>query len=306
MSKKRTTTAYQEKTMQSEIPSYLKEFRQHLVARGLSMNTRNAYIRDLLLASHHQPKPINEWQEHDIRAYMDSLQGVHSRSTQSRILASFRQFFAWQIESNKRDDDPIETIKNPKNGRPLPKVMSEEEVDRLLDCFDDSLLGIRDRAMFEVLYASGVRVSELVGLTLAEVNLNSGWLSVTGKGDKIRLLPLGEHALKSLNNYLAIRSDFLVGRSDCQAVFLSEQGGFMTRHNFWHLVKKYANLAGIQKDISPHTLRHAFATHLVNHGADLRSVQLLLGHRDLSTTQIYTYVATARLKQLHHEHHPRG
>lgn len=306
MSKKRTATPYQEKALAHDTPQYLDNFRQHLLARGLSMHTRNAYVRDLWLATHFQPKPLTDWQEYDIRHYMDSLQGVQSYSTQSRILASFRQFFAWQCASGARDDDPCENLKNPKNGRPLPKILSESEVDKLLNAFDNSTLGIRDRAMFEVLYACGLRVSELVGLTLDSLNLSAGWLSVTGKGNKTRLLPLGEHANNSLTAYLEIRPQLLLGRGDCQAVFLSEQGGFMTRHNFWHLVKKYAKLTNIQKDISPHTLRHAFATHLVNHGADLRSVQLLLGHRDLSTTQIYTYVATARLQQLHSEHHPRA
>lgn len=160
--------------------------------------------------------------------------------------------------------------------------------------------------MLEVMYACGLRVSELVNLSLEQVNLNAGWLQITGKGNKTRLIPLGEYAQNALQDYLIRRGELLSGKSDCQAVFLTEQGGYMTRHNFWHMIKKYAILADINTDISPHTLRHAFATHLVNHGADLRSVQLLLGHSDLSTTQIYTHVATARLQTLHAEHHPRG
>lgn len=306
MSKKRTTTPYQEKALTGNDPSYLQEFRQHLLARGLSMNTRNAYLRDLRLASAYQDKPLTDWQAYDIHNYLATLQGVQTKSTQSRVLASFRQFFLWLIYANKREDNPAEDIKNPTNARPIPKVMSEDEVDRLLGNFDDSSLGVRDRAMFEMMYACGLRVSELVGLTLDNLNLNAGWLSIVGKGNKQRLVPMGEAAKNTLIAYLDIRPKFLGNHNDCQAVFLSEQGGFMTRHNFWHLVKKYATLADIQKNISPHTLRHAFATHLVNHGADLRSVQLLLGHKDLSTTQIYTYVANTRLKQLHSEHHPRA
>lgn len=306
MSKKRTTTPYQEKALTGNDPEYLQAFRQHLLARGLSMHTRNGYLRDLRRANDFQDKPLPDWESHDIVSYLSYLQTDTTKSTQSRALSSLRQFFLWRVDYHFREDDPCEDIKNPHTPRPIPKVMSENEVDKLLGSFDGSTLGIRDRAMFEVLYACGLRVSELVGLTLDSLNLTAGWITVTGKGNKTRLVPLGEVAQKSLANYLAIRKHLLDNRSDCQAVFLSEQGGFMTRHNFWHLVKKYATLAGIQKDISPHTLRHAFATHLVNHGADLRSVQLLLGHKDLSTTQIYTFVANTRLQQLHGEHHPRA
>lgn len=197
-------------------------------------------------------------------------------------------------------------------GCALPKDLSESDVDALLASPDTSTpLGMRDQAMFEVLYACGLRVSELIHLSLSEVNLNAGWLQVTGKGDKTRLIPLGEVAIDVLTDYLTLARPQLCimknGReSRCQAVFLTQQGGYMTRQNFWYVIKRYAKQAGIDSEISPHTLRHAFATHLLNHGADLRSVQMLLGHSDLSTTQIYTHVATARLQQLHQQHHPRA
>lgn len=310
MSKTRATSAHSAKAeLHQDDPIYLIEFRQEMTARGLSMHTKNAYARDLRLCIQRSTKPLPIWQEHDVVSYLASLQsdGVSSR-TVARTLASLRQFFAWQVTSGARDDNPCTKAAQPKVKKPLPKTLSEDEVTQILNAPDTSeLLGMRDKAMLEVLYACGLRVSELVGLEFFEVNLNAGWLQITGKGDKTRLVPLGEHAKTALMAYLAVRSQFIpIGKKDCQAVFLTEQGGYMTRHNFWHLIKKYAATAGIYKNISPHTLRHAFATHLVNHGADLRSVQMLLGHKDLSTTQIYTHIATARLQALHEQHHPRG
>lgn len=290
-------------------PPFLTEFRIAMLARGLATRTRNAYIRDLRLCMQSTDKPLNTWQEHDVVACLHYLT-AHDKSprTQARMLASLRQFFLWQITDGLREDNPTEQIKNPKIGKPLPKTLSEDDVTRLLDSPDtESILGLRDKAMLEVMYACGLRVSELVNLSLDELNLQAGWLQITGKGNKMRLVPLGEYALNALNAYLSRRGELKpVGKADCQAVFLTEQGGYMTRHNFWHLIKKYTLLAGVSVSVSPHTLRHAFATHLLNHGADLRSVQLLLGHSDLSTTQIYTHVATARLQSLHEQHHPRG
>lgn len=289
-------------------PEYLAKFRAFLLSRGLSTATRNAYAQDirLCLTLHHAP--LTSYQPSDVQNLLEKLhkQGKSPRSV-ARMIATLRQFFLWQIEIQERDDNPCAKIKPPKTIKSLPKSLSETEVNNLLNAPDISTtLGIRDKAMLEVLYACGLRVSELVNLSLDQLNLNSGWLSITGKGNKTRLVPLGEFAITALESYLAIRGGLLLGKKDCQAVFLSEQGGYMTRHNFWHLIKKYALISGINQPISPHTLRHAFATHLVNHGADLRSVQLLLGHSDLSTTQIYTHVATARLQQLHATHHPRG
>lgn len=289
-------------------PVYLTEFRTAMLARGLSVRTRNAYIRDLRLCMATTDKPLTTWDKADVYHCLESAQsqGKNPR-TISRMLASLRQFFLWQIGNEVRLDNPCQDIKNPKVIKSLPKTLSEADITRLLDTPNVATVrGLRDKAMLEVMYACGLRVSELVNLSLEQVNLNAGWLQITGKGNKTRLIPLGEYAQNALQDYLIRRGKLLSGKSDCQAVFLTEQGGYMTRHNFWHMIKKYAILADINTDISPHTLRHAFATHLVNHGADLRSVQLLLGHSDLSTTQIYTHVATARLQTLHQEHHPRG
>ncbi|MDO5650667.1 MAG: site-specific tyrosine recombinase XerD [Moraxella sp.] len=287
-------------------PSYLDEFRQVLMTRGLSIRTRNAYLSDLRRCLALSNKPLPLWENVDVLALLAQLSTQATARSQARCLASLRQFFLWQIECEARLDNPCQDIKIPKQAKTLPKTLSMTDVEALLSAPNDSVLGVRDKAMLEVLYACGLRVSELVNLSLDELNLNAGWLRITGKGGKTRLVPLGDYASDALGQYLGRRGEFLVHKSDCQAVFLTAQGGYMTRHNFWHIIKKYARLAGITADISPHTLRHAFATHLVNHGADLRSVQLLLGHSSLSTTQIYTHVATARLQALHAEHHPRG
>ena len=308
MSKTRATAPRAEKAIaHDDDPAYLLAFRNHLLARGLSMNTRNAYLRDLRACLIHG-KPLTDWQTQDVRTHLSYLQSTDaSRGTIARRLASMRQFFLWQVGLGERDDDPCQDIQLARATR-LPKTLSEAEITALLCAPDVSTtLGLRDKAMFEVLYACGLRVSELVTLEFAALNLNAGWLSVTGKGGKTRLVPLGDYACEALTAYLAVRPLLIPAtKTDCQAIFLTEQGGYMTRHNFWHLIKKYAALAGITQSISPHTLRHAFATHLVNYGADLRSVQLLLGHKDLSTTQIYTHVADARLQALHEAHHPRG
>lgn len=289
-------------------PEFLVKFRNALLAEGLSIATRNSYTQDLRWCVKNSPVPLPHWQdEHAQECLLIAKNQGKSVRSQARLLASLRRFFAWQVETGLTTHNPCEQIPSPKLGKSLPKTLSENDVSALLNAPDTAtLLGLRDKAMLEVLYACGLRVSELVNLSLDAVNLDAGWLRITGKGNKTRLVPLGEYAVLALENYLAIRTSLLSAKKDCQAVFLSEQGGYMTRHNFWHLIKKYALLANINSDISPHTLRHAFATHLVNHGADLRSVQLLLGHSDLSTTQIYTHIATARLQNLHATHHPRG
>lgn len=292
-------------------PIYLTEFRQAMLARGLATQTRNAYVRDLRTCELTANTALTRWQDSDVLHCLSVLatDGKTPR-TQARMLSSLRQFYLWMIASNLREDNPCERIKTPKLGRPLPKDLSESDVEKLLGSPDTSTaLGLRDKAMLEVLYACGLRVSELINLSLEQVNLNAGWLQITGKGNKTRLVPLGEYGTEALEDYLTYGRGDLIAHlkaGDCQAVFLTAQGGYMTRQNFWYLIKKHAKTAGIEKDLSPHTLRHAFATHLINHGADLRSVQLLLGHSDLSTTQIYTHVATARLQKLHAEHHPRG
>ncbi len=293
--------------VQDDDPPYLAAFRATLVARGLSTATRNSYSQDIRQCIA-LGGDIRAWRADDVNDCLANLQkqGKSPRSI-ARVLASLRQFYLWQIDAGMREDSPCANLKAPKLPKALPKSLSEDEVAMLLAAPDVStVLGLRDKAMLEVLYACGLRVSELVGLSLHELNLRAGWLSITGKGNKTRLVPLGDYAAAALSAYLSVRGGLLVGKADCQAVFVTEQGGYMTRHNFWHMIKKYALMAGITAPISPHTLRHAFATHLVNHGADLRSVQLLLGHSDLSTTQIYTHVATARLQRLHEQHHPRG
>ncbi|OOS03586.1 integrase/recombinase XerD [Moraxella cuniculi DSM 21768] len=289
-------------------PDYLSQFRAAMLAKGLSTATRNAYSQDLRLCIRLSDTPVASWEAGELKAHLSKLRQLNlSERSIARSLASLRQFFLWQIETGVRTDNPCQGIKPPKLGKSLPKTLSEQDVNALLNAADTTTdRGLRDKAMLEVLYACGLRVSELVGLSLENLNLNAGWLSVVGKGGKARLVPLGEYAQAALAAYLQVRANFLLGKKDCQAVFLTEQGGYMTRHNFWHIIKKYALSAGISTAISPHTLRHAFATHLVNHGADLRSVQLLLGHSDLSTTQIYTHVASTRLQQLHAAHHPRG
>ena len=286
-------------------PEFLSQFRQAMLAKGLAVNTRNAYASDLRHAISASSIPLTDWQSSDVEAYIATNHDKSPRS-QARILSSLRQFFGWQVASGLRAESPIDDFGTPKQPKFLPKTLTHRDVEALLAAPDDSLLGLRDKAMLELLYACGLRVSELVGLNLSMLNLNTGWIHITGKGNKMRLVPLGDHARDALIHYLRVRSDLLADKSDCQALFLTVQGGYMTRHNFWHLIKKYARSADIQASISPHTLRHAFATHLLDHGADLRSVQLLLGHSDLSTTQIYTHVATARLQALHAKHHPRN
>lgn len=314
MSRTRANRPRQPKALSlNDEPEYLRKFRQELLARGLSTHTRNAYIRDLVTCQATSTLDLPYWQAINV---MDCLslfsQQNRKPRTQARMLSSLKQFFLWQIMSGQREYNPCEHIKSPKLGRSLPKDLSESDVDALLASPDvHTTLGLRDQAMFEVLYACGLRVSELIHLSLGEVNLNAGWLQITGKGDKSRLVPLGEVAINTLTQYLSTaRPELAMDKrghtSTCQAVFLTQQGGYMTRQNFWYGIKRYAKEAGIDSEISPHTLRHAFATHLLNHGADLRSVQMLLGHSDLSTTQIYTHVATARLQQLHNEHHPRA
>ncbi|HEY0634819.1 MAG TPA: site-specific tyrosine recombinase XerD [Gammaproteobacteria bacterium] len=236
-----------------------------------------------------------------------SREGARPRTT-ARLLSSLRRFYRYLIRERVREDDPSARVESPKLGRPLPKSLSEEEVEALLDAPDSrSALGLRDRAMLEVLYATGLRVSELVGLTLGQINLQQGGVKVIGKGRKERLVPLGEVAVEWLERYLRESRPLLLGREGISdALFPSRRGTAMTRQAFWQHIKRYAVVAGITKTLSPHTLRHAFATHLLNHGADLRVVQLLLGHSSLSTTQIYTHVARERLKALHAAHHPRG
>ncbi|MEC9259975.1 MAG: site-specific tyrosine recombinase XerD, partial [Pseudomonadota bacterium] len=231
--------------------------------------------------------------------------GLSARSTQ-RNISAMRQFYRYLVTDNQRKDNPVSQLAIPKAAKKLPGTLSEADVEALLDAPEtEEPIECRDKCMLEVLYATGLRVSELIGLRLSEVSLQQGLVRVMGKGNKERLVPLGENALDALQDYLhSARPQLLKHQTD--VVFVSNRGVQMTRQTFWHRIKHYAVKAGIGTELSPHTLRHAFATHLLNHGADLRVVQMLLGHSDLSTTQIYTHVATERLQNLITEHHPRG
>lgn len=279
---------------------------------GLSKNTLESYRRDLrqfaAWLDKHGTVGLLAASKADLLGYLAHRMTTGTKATSSaRLLSSLKRFYRYGIRSGKLDVDPTLTIDAPMLPRGLPKTLSEADVDALLEAPDDQIpLGLRDRAMLETLYATGLRVSELVGLSVAQVSLDAGVVRVMGKGAKERLVPLGEEALVWISRYIDEgRAEILAGRTS-EALFVTTRGGAMTRQAFWYLIKRYAFRAGIVKAISPHVLRHAFATHLINHGADLRVVQMLLGHSDISTTQIYTHVARERLKQLHARHHPRG
>ncbi len=279
---------------------------------GLSNHTLDAYRRDLGGFSHWLNekcglKLINA-RRSDVQSYLGARvqQGASPRTT-ARLLSSMRRFYRYTLREGLRQDEPTQDIDAPRIGRPLPDSLSEEQVSNLLNAPDTSKpRGLRDRAMLELLYATGLRVSELVNLEMHQLNLQSDVVRIIGKGSKERLVPMGEEALYHMENYFEGGRADLVDRADSNVVFPGRAGRALTRQAFWHLIRRYAMQAGINNHISPHTLRHAFATHLLNHGADLRVVQMLLGHSDLSTTQIYTHVARERLNRLHREHHPRG
>jgi integrase/recombinase XerD len=232
--------------------------------------------------------------------------GIRSRST-ARLLSALRRFYRYQVREGRLAQDPTALVESPKAGRPLPAALSEQEVEALLAAPDlEQPIGLRDRAMLELLYAAGLRVSELVAMTLDQLNLRQGVVRTLGKGSKERLVPVGEEALVWLERYLGQSRPVLLKGRLSSDLFVTQRGEGMTRQAFWYRIKLYARQAGISRALSPHTLRHSFATHLLNHGADLRALQLLLGHSDLSTTQIYTHVARQRLQELHGKHHPRG
>lgn len=286
---------------------FLMTYRDFLVAQTVSPHTRNAYLSDLIQCSHLLVKPLTEWNETDISDVLMALtqQGKSPRSI-ARSMSALRSFFKFLREQKLRTDNPLAQHKTPKLGRALPKDISEAQVDALIQAPDtNTALGLRDRTMLEVLYACGLRVSELLNLRLDMLNLNQGYVRIHGKGNKERLVPLGQIATDWLQRYF-VESRPQLFKTSSDYVFLTQQGGIMSRQNFWYAIKRYTLIAGIESDLSPHTLRHAFATHLLNHGADLRVVQMLLGHSDLSTTQIYTHVAQARMQQLYAQHHPRA
>lgn len=290
----------------------LDEFADRLwLEENLSRNTLDSYRRDLTQfagwLTKQRGKPLLEASQADMGAYLALKHGDSAPRSIGRLVASLRRFYRFVLREGKISADPTLQLDSPKLPRSLPKSLTEDEVEALLNAPDlTQLLGLRDRAMLETLYATGLRVSELVGLRVSEVSLQEGVVRATGKGNKTRLVPLGEEALDWITRYLnQSRSLMLEGRLS-DSLFVTQRGGAMTRQAFWYLIKRYARLADIHKPMSPHVLRHAFATHLLNHGADLRVVQMLLGHADISTTQIYTHVARERLKQLHAQHHPRG
>jgi integrase/recombinase XerD len=279
--------------------------------RGLSDNSLQSYRHDLL---HLQSclairgKALPEATREDILAILaaEIQQGKSPRSL-SRYLSAYRQFFRWLVREGKIDSDPVALIESPKTGRGLPKALTEEQVESLLAAPDTgTALGLRDKAMLELMYATGLRVSELVGLELSNINLNQGVVRVIGKGQKERLVPIGDEAHESLNAYLSGSRPELLKGVQTDYMFVTTRKSGMTRQAFWYMVRRYAELCDVSRKLSPHMLRHSFATHLLNHGADLRVVQLLLGHSDLSTTQIYTHIAREGLKRMHETHHPRG
>ncbi|AZC16537.1 MULTISPECIES: site-specific tyrosine recombinase XerD [Pseudomonas] len=279
--------------------------------KGLSDNTRGAYRSDLALFNGWLQEQGVELSRAGRESILDHLawrveQAYKPRST-ARFLSGLRGFYRYLLREKLIEVDPTLQVDMPQLGRPLPKSLSEADVEALLAAPDlGEAIGQRDRAMLEVLYACGLRVTELVSLTLEQVNLRQGVLRVMGKGSKERLVPMGEEAIAWVERYLRDARAELLGGRPSDVLFPSLRGEQMTRQTFWHRIKHQAKVAGIGKALSPHTLRHAFATHLLNHGADLRVVQMLLGHSDLSTTQIYTHVARARLQDLHAKHHPRG
>ena len=279
--------------------------------RGLSENTLKAYRADLLALNQRlegRKVDLVRVTRADLLEYISWRVdgGAKPRST-ARQLSSFRRFFRYLLREGVIAEDPTTQIAMPKIGRTLTQALTEEEVEALLAApVVSDPLGHRDRAMLELLYATGVRVSELINLKLSQVNLNQGVLRIIGKGDRERLIPLGDEAQDWVKKFIDDPRVKILLKRQTEYLFPTGRGDRMTRQAFWHIIKRYAKKAGIGKKLSPHTVRHAFATHLLNNGADLRVVQLLLGHSDVSTTQIYTHVARERMKELHSRHHPRG
>lgn len=305
----------------------IERFADHLwLEYGLAPNTLSSYRSDLaLLARWLRGRDTGRWLDTadvaDLKEYLGhrnrpakpiaGMQRPHSvrfgARSQARFITVCHRYYGWLVRERVRADDPAAHLEMPRLGRALPKTLTAAEVERLLAAPDDAhALGLRDRAMLELMYASGLRVSELVKLRRDELNLEHGVVRLIGKGGKERLVPMGEPALDALAGWLRNGRPELAKTTSADWVFPSTQGGPMTRQNFWMLINRHARAAGIHSKLSPHTLRHAFATHLLEHGADLRVVQTLLGHADLSTTQIYTHVARARLKEIHARHHPRA
>ena len=300
-----------ERTLSPQDAAELDTFIDHLwLEDGLSKNTLESYRLDLISFAYWltpQNKQLLTADQADIQQYLAIKFPQSQPRSISRLIASLRRLYRYLMRDNKISLDPTIQIQSPKLPRSLPKSLNEEEVIALLNAPNIAeAAGLRDRAMLELLYACGLRVSELVGVKVTEVSVSDGVVRITGKGSKTRLVPMGEEAVDWISRYLSDARSAILQKRLCDALFVTNRGEAMTRQAFWYLIKRYALLAGINKHMSPHVLRHAFATHLLNHGADLRVVQMLLGHSDISTTQIYTHVARERLKQLHSVHHPRG
>ena len=279
---------------------------------GLARNTLDAYRRDLTkfadwLITQEPPVELDQVLEEHLQGYFAARHSETRATSANRRLTVLRRYFHWALREKRITIDPTVRMQAAKQALRVPKTLTQQQVEALLKAPDvDSMLGLRDRTMLEVMYASGLRVSELVTLKTFHLGLREGVLRVMGKGGKERLVPFGEEAMRWLERYLAESRGAILGGQQTDDLFVTQRGAGMTRVMFWVIVKKYALIAGITSPLSPHTLRHAFATHLLNHGADLRVVQLLLGHADISTTTIYTHVARERLKALHAQHHPRG
>jgi integrase/recombinase XerD len=273
---------------------------------GLSKNTLQSYRRDLQqLAAFLKDVPIEKAREEDLFRFLSVRKG--KTSSAARMLSSLKRFYGWCLRERRIKGDPTLRLEPPKRAPRFPKTLSEADVEALLAAPDVSTsLGLRDRAMLEVLYAAGLRASELISVRALDVDIGGGVVRVMGKGSKMRMVPVGEEAVEWIRKYSAEARKELLGKKTSDFLFVTGRGAGMTREAFWHVIKRHGAKAIPGKALSPHVLRHAFATHLINHGADLRVVQMLLGHADISTTQIYTHVARERLKQLHAKHHPRG
>lgn len=293
----------------AELPHEAESFLNYLtVERGLSNNSVEAYRNDLASFFSEMAKPPVEVKRDEIRQYLSSQKkNGMSGSTTARRLVSLRNLYRFLLLEKIAVEDPTENIESPKSIKPLPSYLTEDEVERLLDAPDvKKPLGVRDKTMLELFYATGIRVSELASLTLEGLNQMAGYILVMGKGSKERIVPFGEVAGDWLKGYMETARPKILKEKESKSIFVTGRGKGMSRQNIWMLLEKYARVAGITKHLSPHTLRHSFATHLLRHGADLRSLQILLGHSDISTTQIYTHIEQERLKEVYKKYHPRA
>nr|WP_236887031.1 site-specific tyrosine recombinase XerD [Dickeya chrysanthemi] len=304
---------WREGVVQQQDQVLIEQFLDALwLERNLAENTLSSYRNDLCSLAEwlaHHNSDLLQAQPLDLQGFLaERLEGGYKATSSARLLSAMRRLFQYLYREKRRAEDPSAPLSSPKLPQRLPKDLTEAQVEALLAApVTDQPIELRDKAMLELLYATGLRVSELVGLTISDVSLRQGVVRVVGKGNKERLVPLGEEAVYWLEQYLEFSRPWLLNGQTLDVLFPSNRAQQMTRQTFWHRIKHYATLASIDSNkLSPHVLRHAFATHLLNHGADLRVVQMLLGHSDLSTTQIYTHVATERLKQLHQQHHPRA